>query len=41
MKDGWYIPGQNLSKYINEKLCDDYNAGNIVNTAHDKARQRD
>lgn len=37
MKEGWYIPNQKLSDYIHDRVCDYYNARNIVNTAHDKA----
>ena len=38
MKDGWYIPNQKLSDYIHDDVCDYYNARNVVNTAHDKAK---
>ena len=38
MKDGWYIPNQKTSDYIHDNVADYYNARNIVNTAHDKAK---
>ena len=37
MHNGWYIPNQKLSGYIDGKTCDYYNARNVVNTAHDQA----